>query len=531
MILRRPYAFLIKHFKLFHLILTAITVYLLRRTISVLQFFSSYMSNTEILYYEDYSTKLFSRPMFVLPVVMIVVIGIVLAVLIRKKKPTIFYFICIGTSIATYVLFNISMDVVIDMETEVLSAQKVGLIRDFLTFTVFIQSYMVLINFVRGIGFDIKKFDLGKDLQELETSDEDNEEVEISVNVDTNKINRNYRRSRRFAFYNYMEHQLLYNILFVIIGMSVVFGTAYYIIKSDETYSMYEAFSTESYRITIKNAYVTSVDYRGKEIEEGKRYVVLEANVNTLLEDKVLDPRNVQLVVGDHTLYHVQKHKEEFFDLGNVYMGEKLNQKIQTYLFIYELDNYLENMDILFRFAENYDSAEDRLSKDYIDVELDIKDLDKTKLLTQKVGEKLIVDDTVFKNSEIIINTLDIKDKFKISYRKKLANNEYYDSIEYITPRIDENYDKGLLNIVGTLELSNLNTGISKFTTFVERFGSLYYLKDGEEHRFYFESHVDSDKVVLEDKYYMEIKKEILDSSEAYFELRFRNKIYRYKIK
>ena len=78
------------------------------------------------------------------------------------------------------------------------------------------------------------------------------------------------------------------------------------------------------------------------------------------------------------------------------------------------------------------------------------------------------------------IYTLDIKDKFKISYRKKIANNEYYDSIEYITPRIDENYDKGLLNIVGTLKLSNNNAGISKFTTFVERFGSLYYLKDGE---------------------------------------------------
>ena len=61
MILRRPYAFLIKHFKLFHLILTAITVYLLRSTITILQFFTSYMATNEVLYYEDYSTQLFSK--------------------------------------------------------------------------------------------------------------------------------------------------------------------------------------------------------------------------------------------------------------------------------------------------------------------------------------------------------------------------------------------------------------------------------------------------------------------------------------
>ena len=35
MVLRRPYAFLIKHFKLFHLILTAITAYLLKSSITV----------------------------------------------------------------------------------------------------------------------------------------------------------------------------------------------------------------------------------------------------------------------------------------------------------------------------------------------------------------------------------------------------------------------------------------------------------------------------------------------------------------
>ena len=153
MILRRPYAFLIKHFKLFHLILTAITAYLLKSSITILQFFTSYMATNEVLYYEDYSTQLFSKWMFILPIFMLIVIGIVLTVLIRKKKPTIFYFICIGMAIVTYVLFNISMDTVITMESEIVTDQKVGLLRDFLMFSIFVQAYTILINFTANITF------------------------------------------------------------------------------------------------------------------------------------------------------------------------------------------------------------------------------------------------------------------------------------------------------------------------------------------------------------------------------------------
>ena len=44
-------------------------------------------------------------------------------------------------------------------------------------------------------------------------------------------------------------------------------------------------------------------------------------------------------------------------------------------------------------------------------------------------------------------------------------------------------------------------------------------------------SNITSDKVNLNDIYYLEIKKEILSSNKVYLEIKLRNKVYRYKIK
>ena len=87
-----------------------------------------------------------------------------------------------------------------------------------------------------------------------------------------------------------------------------------------------------------------------------------------------------------------------------------------------------------------------------------------------------------------------------------------------------------MMYVSGTLELANKSAGISKFTTFLIKFGSITYESNGVAKKFYFKSYADSDKVTLKNQYYMEIKKEILDSKETYLDFRFRNKLYRYKL-
>lgn len=530
MILRKPYAFLIKHFKMFHLILTLITAYLLKSTLGVLNFFNEYLANTEVTYYEDHTSQLFSKWMFILPIVMLLIVAVVLMVLVKKKKPTMFYFIVVGMSIGSCVLFSMSMNLVIDMETEIIETQRLSLMKDFLLFAVALQGYTLAINFVRAIGFDVKKFDFGKDLHDIVTEEEDNEEVEVSIAFDTNLINRRYRRTKRFFKYRYIENQLIFNIAFATTGFIIVAITAYIMIKKDQLIPMNQIITTKEYTISLTNAYKTALDYRGNKIKDGKEYIIVEMELSSNIEERILDSRNFQLVLDDKTYYHNNKYKEQLFDLGNVYVNERVSFNPNIFLFVYEIEDYTKDSKIFFRVSEEYDSASDRLKEEFQDIALIIEDLDKVEVINKDAHSEIVVNTTIFKDSKLVIDAYEIADKFKINYRRKISKNEYYDSIEYIVPKVDENYDEGMMYVSGTLELANKNAGISKFTTFLIKFGSITYESNGVAKKFYFKSYSDSDKVTLKDQYYMEIKKEILNSKETYLDFRFRNKLYRYKL-
>ena len=70
---------------------------------------------------------------------------------------------------------------------------------------------------IRVLGFDIKKFNFTKDIQELNIEDIDSEEVEVNVNIDTKNIIRDINRRKRELGYWIKE-----NLLFSIILISVI---------------------------------------------------------------------------------------------------------------------------------------------------------------------------------------------------------------------------------------------------------------------------------------------------------------------
>ena len=448
MILRKPYAFLIKHFKLLHIILAFINFYIIKHTVSLAKFFVSYMNTSEVLYYENYSSQLFNRWMFILPILMVLVVLVVLLVLVRKKKPTIFYFLVIFMAATIVVLYNISLSTVVKMETEIIDSQKIGLIRDFLFFSIILQAYTLLVNSIRGIGFDVKKFDFGKDLQELETTSADNEEVEISIQVDTNKVDRRFRRTRRFARYNYIEHQLLYNCIFVIVGIVFISTTLYLIFRKDDTYHIYDTFTTENYMVTLKNAYVTSNDYKGNTIDKDKKFIIVEAEVSSLLEDKVLDSRNLQLVLNDHSFYHISKYKEEFFDLFVVYTGEKIT---------IPLDSTISPIDNAKKYFEGYSRVLKELKEN-------------NELMEIYSQENIEIQNAMAQKGLEVKNFIDeMNERLEGSIKKdiKILAEEIFDNLEFKPAALIEifgkHFDKGVYKVLKAVNDGNtLQNGFKK---------------------------------------------------------------------
>ena len=95
MILRKPYAFLIKNFKLIHFILVGLILYLMYRTNIILNFFNEYVASTQVALAGNLTGTLFQSYMFIACFLVVAIAAIMLVTMSIKKKPLFFYILMI----------------------------------------------------------------------------------------------------------------------------------------------------------------------------------------------------------------------------------------------------------------------------------------------------------------------------------------------------------------------------------------------------------------------------------------------------
>ena len=81
MILRKPYAFLIRHFRLIHVFLMIFVGFLIWKSAGILSFFSEYMSSGQANVEIDLTSELFDIWMFLFPWIIIVINLIIIGLL------------------------------------------------------------------------------------------------------------------------------------------------------------------------------------------------------------------------------------------------------------------------------------------------------------------------------------------------------------------------------------------------------------------------------------------------------------------
>ena len=175
MILKKPYAFLIKHFRLINLILTFLTSFIMYKTYHIVKFFNDYVKNDYIGnffegFYQDYVS------FFLILALILTLIGIalILALFIYKKKPLKVYISSMIFYIMLLIVFIFVKNTMINMETNVITVEYSRIIRDITIISLIPQIFMVIAFLIRGFGFNIHKFDFEKDLKDLKISNEDN---------------------------------------------------------------------------------------------------------------------------------------------------------------------------------------------------------------------------------------------------------------------------------------------------------------------------------------------------------------------
>ena len=220
MVFRRPYAFLIKHFRLIHIILFILFAYITFKANSILTFFKDYINYKGSM--EIISSDYINVWIFIFSI-LIIGISIIIFFLMRyKKKPKLFYVITSIVSVISIILFLYLYGNIKVLESTSMAAREIRLLRDISRFNYWMLFIMCIPTLIRGLGFDIKKFNFNKDLQDLNLSKEDSEEIEISTNLSSDKILTTGRRGIRELKYYYAENKFFINIILSVVAVILI---------------------------------------------------------------------------------------------------------------------------------------------------------------------------------------------------------------------------------------------------------------------------------------------------------------------
>ena len=541
MILRKPYAFIIKHFKLLHLILTVLLGISVYRISYILNFLKEYLNSPVVL--NKYDTvasltqgtildefdSLFPMFVFILPLITVLVTIVLLFILYTKKKPLLLYIIVILYSIAILVVYAIGYSLVGEMQKTIVDIRFTSIIKDAYSIMMFVGIGISVLTLVRATGFDIKKFNFVKDLQELDITEEDNEEFELELNVDSNVIRRNLRKKLRHLKYKYIEKKFVINLGIVISLVVIGFIVYFVILVHHETFSQNSTFGSSDFTIHINNTYVTNRDYAGNIITDNY-LVILDVNVRSAYANgKKLDIGNCILTINDREYKHTTKYRDLVYDIGNVYEDNYITNKETNYLLVYEIPSNYIKKNMVFRYTMSLDLFASTMRPKYAKVKLNPVYLEEgSKTSNYELADKISFSDSVMENLSVLINNYEINSIMAEYYRFCISTKECYDSVEYITPGVG-NIEKTILKLNGKIENNNVS-GIYNLYNLVSKFGKVEYTIGNVKKK---ASVADRLTPIHSstDTYYLEIPKEIEKADTISLVFNVRNRSYEYILK
>ena len=334
MILRRPYAFLIKYFRLIHLIMAGMLSFVILKSRNMLNFFKDYIAyngNIEIIS-SDYISYFIFVSLF-----LIIVLSVVIFYLMRyKKKPRLFYIFTVVVSVISFIFFIYLYNSIRGLETVSVSGRLVRLYRDLARINFWLLVVISIPMIIRGLGFDIKKFNFSSDLKELNLNEEDSAEVEVNTNFDSNSIKRIGRKSIRELKYYYKENKIIINIILVIIAIIIIMMYPFnrYVVNRDLNEG--EILSTNNFNLKVNKSYISE----RKRISKNNSYVILDISVISKVDKYVLNLDEFLLQGSNKKYVPSQKYYNYFTDIGIGYKNYKLNTKeYKNYILIYNVDN------------------------------------------------------------------------------------------------------------------------------------------------------------------------------------------------
>lgn len=531
MILRKPYALLIKYFKVIHLFVCLLIGYLIYKTSHVLNFFNTYASTVESVVGQSTIKSLLNGVSIFIPL-LIVIISVAIIYLMRyKKKPVLFYIITILTYLFTTGVFYFTKGVLNDMYIQVVDIRIVLLVRDCITAVMILEWFTLIIFAVRTTGFDIKKFNFGQDLEELNIDAKDREEFELNIEIDTDKLKRGWNRKLRHGRYIYKENKFLINFVAIIV---LVIGIGYSVYQfgfKNRSYEESRMFMGNGFTMQIVNSYITDKTNQGELINDKSVYVLISMNIqNNYSTERKFDTARPVLVIDGKKYYSDIEKSELVEELGNTYYGEALDTEQHNFLFIYEIPKKESLKKMQFQYIDQGDKI-----GEYKITKINLNPVDLTENITQKavgLGKTIKLNDVVFNGSTLKINNISVAEKFQLKYNYCINESECFPSTEYLTPTVDE-YEKSILKLNGTLTFGKDSKEKSMtLSKLLEKYGKIVYTKDNRvKETDIILKELKPKRVSLKNEGYVEMLSDVKDATKIDLVLTVYNTTYTYHLK
>lgn len=416
MILKKPYAFLIKHFRLIHFLLFLIAGYLLIRTNNLYIYTNNFVKT---LVYSTPINTVLDGTMHLSIWLLIIGFGVITYLLYYKQKPFIEYIIGIGIYALIIILFyflgNYFNNIGVAANIPLIRALK-----DLLLIAYLIQYVIVVYLFIKFMGLDLKKFGFKEDKDILE-EEEDSEEVEVTLGFDKDRYIRIIKKKLRFLKYYLVEYKRIFipiGIVLIVI-LAITFLLNYEVTK---TYKMNEEFIGNNYSIKITDAYFTDRTYDGNKINNGgtRKYLIVRYNLTNLSRTKRRFNLETFNLTTDTSIYHNSYSMYTYFeDLGKTYNDNYLDTGVtHTYILIFEIETTDFGKDYYLTY--NTGGFRTTIRK----VKLDIQDLTISKdYLTAHKDEDATLH--FYNGEDVTFKVVTYSFKDQISYYYESCKNQY----------------------------------------------------------------------------------------------------------
>lgn len=470
MILRKPYAFLIKYFQKINILLLLLVGFVFYQNLQIYQFVKDYLA-TSIYNPTIDSIKNYANIYVYLAFIVILIVSAILIYLLHHKdKPYITYVYILLANLITFIFFLYTSNYFTYKVVEGYNLVATKVVKDLLFISTLPYYPMIFILVIRAIGLDLKSFGFQEDKEFIHVSEEDREEVEVQVGFDKDRFLRKLKYYFRHIKYFVLEHKIPLFLVTIVVLALFGFNFYRYFYVDNRIYNMNETFRSNNYHIKVTHTYLTDKDFSGNVVsEEGTYFILVEFDIENLLSiSRDFDIEKMLLFIDNDYYVPTTRFNSYFVDMGNLFTGKSLKSLDKTsYLLVYEVPKPKEDANFLLKY-QDVNSSDSKL----IRVRVKVQDISTFKERgSASLKEEFTIPINLGEQMSFQLSSYELLDSVNYTYQQCSP-----DSCPIYQGTVNASTNQKILYIKG----SSTDHTKQELLDFISKYGKIRYRINGE---------------------------------------------------